>query len=38
MESNKDKKWIHWNMRDVNFGFEAIVNRYKILGGKVIEI
>lgn len=33
MEDNKDKKWVHWNMRDSNYGFEAIANRYKILGG-----
>lgn len=26
--------WIHWNMRDLNFGFEAIENRYKVLGGR----
>lgn len=26
-------KWIHWNMRDHNFGFYAIENRYKVLGG-----
>lgn len=26
-------KWIHWNMRDINYGFEAIENRYIVLGG-----
>lgn len=26
-------KWVHWNMRNANFGFEAIANRFKILGG-----
>lgn len=26
-------KWVHWNMRNASFGFEAISNRYKILGG-----
>lgn len=25
--------WVHWNMRNANFGFEAIANRYQILGG-----
>ncbi|WP_277012939.1 hypothetical protein [Flavobacterium lindanitolerans] len=31
--------WVHWNMRNANFGFEAINNRYKILDGnpKIIE-
>ena len=26
-------KWIHWNMRDINYGFEAISHRYSVLGG-----
>ena len=26
-------KWLHWNMRDSNFGFEAIEHRYRVLGG-----
>src|SRR5699024_11168844 len=25
--------WIHWKMRDNNFGFHAIEHRYKVLGG-----
>lgn len=32
-ESHKKYNWIHWNMRNSNFGFEAIANRYKILKG-----
>ncbi len=28
-----DCRWVHWNMRDSNYGFEAIANRYRILGG-----
>ena len=31
-------KWIHWNMRDANYGFEAIAHRYKVLGGRPAEI
>lgn len=31
-------KWIHINMRDVNFGFEAINHRYSVLGGNPITI
>lgn len=31
-------KWIHWNMRDSNYGFEAINNRIRILGGQTFEI
>lgn len=31
-------KWLHWNMRDMNYGFEAIEHRHKVLGGKPSEI
>lgn len=30
--------WIHWNMRDVNYGFDAIENRYRVLGGSPVGI
>ena len=30
---HKDYRWIHWNMRDINYGFEAIENRFRVLGG-----
>lgn len=38
VSKHKSHKWIHWNMRDSNYGFEAINNRIKILGGKQFEI
>ena len=25
--------WLHWNMRDINYGFAAIAHRYSVLGG-----
>ncbi|KIX19731.1 hypothetical protein SY27_16855 [Flavobacterium sp. 316] len=31
-------RWIHWNMRDSNYGFEAINNRIRILNGQTFEI
>ncbi len=34
LNSNRDKKWIHWNMRDSNYGFQAIEHRYQVLSGK----
>lgn len=37
-KKHKDFKWIHWNMRDSNYGFEAIANRYRILGGEHFEV
>jgi len=30
--------WIHWNMRDVNYGFQAIEHRYRALGGTPISL
>lgn len=31
--SKSDCKWVHWNMRDGNYGFQAIEHRHIILGG-----
>lgn len=31
-------KFLHWNMRDINYGFFAIDHRYKVLGGIPEEI
>lgn len=30
--SREPYSWVHWNMRDINYGFEAIEHRYKVLG------
>lgn len=30
--------WIHWNMRDMNYGFKAIEHRYSVLGGVPYKI
>ena len=32
-KSNAEKTWLHWNMKNNNFGFSAIEERYKSLGG-----
>lgn len=26
--------FLHWNMRDINYGFAAIEHRFSVLGGK----
>jgi hypothetical protein len=31
-------KYLHWNMRDVNYGFAALEYRYRVLGGQPIVI
>lgn len=33
VQAHTNHKWLHWNMRDVNYGFQAIAHRYKVLGG-----
>ncbi|WP_418252164.1 hypothetical protein [Gordonibacter urolithinfaciens] len=34
VNEHKTLNWIHWNMRDINYGFKAIEHRYQVLGGK----
>ena len=31
--ANKNKTWLHWNMKNNNFGFYAINDRFRELGG-----
>lgn len=38
VSSHQHFTWVHWNMRDINYGFPAIAHRYKVLGGKALEI
>lgn len=38
VRNHPGQKWIHINMRNVNFGFEAINHRYRVLGGTPISI
>ncbi len=33
LKVHKDYLWVHWNMRDINYGFEALENRFLVLGG-----
>lgn len=38
IRAHSGHKWIHWNMRDINFGFFALEHRYTILGGTPSKI
>lgn len=38
LRSRHGYTFIHWNMRDINYGFQAIEHRYKVLGGHPITI
>lgn len=31
VKEHRGFKWIHWNMRDINYGFKAIEYRYEVL-------
>ncbi len=35
---NQHKLWLHWNMRDANYGFPALENRLEALGGAPFSI
>ncbi|HUZ32710.1 MAG TPA: hypothetical protein VMV19_11520 [Xanthobacteraceae bacterium] len=35
---HRGMKYIHWNMRDMNYGFAAIEHRFRVLGGEPIVI
>ena len=37
-KEHKTYFWIHWNMRDMNYGFKAIEHRYSVLGGEPYRI
>lgn len=38
VEQHQKHKWVHWNMRDINYGFEAIAHRFRVLGGKPVNL
>lgn len=38
VKSRHGYSFIHWNMRDINYGFQAIEHRYKVLGGNPFTV
>jgi hypothetical protein len=39
MKDNKERLWIHWNMRDSNYGFPALAHRYRVvMHGQAFEL
>ncbi|MEM7760091.1 MAG: hypothetical protein AAF298_18500 [Cyanobacteria bacterium P01_A01_bin.40] len=34
VNSHTNDNWLHWNMKNVSYGFEALEHRYKVLSGK----
>ena len=38
LDKHKDCRFLHWNMRDENFGLFALEHRFRVLGGKPVEL
>jgi hypothetical protein len=38
LEKNERCTWVHWNMRDINYGFQAIEHRYRVLGSEPVRL
>lgn len=38
VKQHKAYNWVHWSMRNINYGFEAIKHRAKVLGVEPVEI
>ena len=38
LDSNRTSWWVHWNMRDMNYGFPALAHRLTVLGGSPSQI
>ncbi|MCG8625995.1 MAG: hypothetical protein MJE68_28860 [Proteobacteria bacterium] len=38
VKEKREYKWVHWNMRNENYGFHAIEHRLRVLGGKPFVI
>jgi hypothetical protein len=38
VRTHQGYSWVHWNMRDVNYGFAAVEHRMRVLGGAPVPI
>lgn len=38
VDHNSQMKYLHWNMRDINYGFEALAHRFNVFGCNPKEI
>lgn len=38
VDRHRTYRWVHWNMRDINYGFPAIAHRFRVLGGRPVEL
>lgn len=38
IQKHENYFWVHWNMKNINYGFEAIAHRYRVLGGSPVHV
>ena len=38
VRDRQSSDWVHWNMRDINYGFPALEHRFTVLGGTPVRI
>jgi len=38
VDRHQNFQWLHWNMRDINYGFQALEHRFTVLKGTPIEV
>lgn len=38
LSTREGYRFVHWNMRDINYGFQAIEHRYAVLGGSPVKV
>lgn len=38
VETNNSRMWLHWNMRDSIYGFQALEHRFQVLKGKPFKL
>lgn len=37
-QSRLEYTWLHWNMRNIHYGFQALAHRHEVLGGQPVDI
>jgi hypothetical protein len=38
VDHHQTQRWLHWNMRDINYGFPALEHRCRVLGNEPVPI
>jgi hypothetical protein len=38
VRTHQGHRWVHWNMRDINYGFPALEHRFRVLQGRPTAI